>query len=135
MEFLLIFIIVAFIILYRKNTGAITYKFIVGKVEDVYDKFAPYSFKNIREKVKELGMEYSAKQYTIQVIIFAGGAFIVSYLYFYSIVVSIVYAFVAVFAVKLQSLTLPFPPKYIAPPFVAEFTVKLHRFIIPSPLK
>ena len=99
MEFLLITIIVAFIILYRKNTGAITYKFIVGKVEDVYDKFAPYSFKNIREKVKELGMEYSAKQYTLQVIMFAGGAFIVSYLYFYSIIVSIVYAFVAIFAI------------------------------------
>ena len=99
MEFLLIIIIVAFIILYRKNTGAITYKFIVTKVEDVYDKFAPYSFKNIREKVKELGMEYSAKQYTIQVIMFAGGAFIVSYLYFYSIVISIIYAFIAIFAI------------------------------------
>lgn len=99
MEFLLIIIIAVFIILYRKNTGAITYKFIVNKVGDVYDKFAPYSFKNIREKVKELGMEYTAKQYTIQVIMFAGGAFVVSYLYFYSIVVSIVYAFVAVFAI------------------------------------
>ena len=58
---------------------------------DVYEKFAPYSFKKIREKVKELGMEYTAKQYTVQVIIFAGGAFVVSYLYFYNIAVSIVY--------------------------------------------
>jgi len=99
MEFLLVIIIATFIILYRKNTGAITYKFIVGKVEDVYDKFAPYSFKNIREKVKELGMEYSAKQYSMQVIMFAGGAFIVSYLYFYSVIVSIVYSIVAVFAI------------------------------------
>lgn len=99
MEFLLVIIIVVFIVLYRKNTGSITYKFVASKVEDVYDKFAPYSFKNIREKVKELGMEYSAKQYTIQIIMFAGGAFIVSYLYFYSIIISIIYAVVAVFAV------------------------------------
>ncbi len=103
MEFLLIIIIVAFIILYRKNTGAITYKFISDKVEYAYDKFAPYSFKKTREKVKELGMEYSAKQYTIQVIMFAGGAFIVSYLYFYSIIVSIVYAVLAIFAVPYLS--------------------------------
>ena len=103
MEFLLIFIIVAFIILYRKNTGAVTYKFIVDKVGDAYDKFAPYSFKKTREKVKELGMEYSAKQYTMQVVLFAGGAFIISYLYFYSIVTSIIYGVVAVFAVPYLS--------------------------------
>ena len=89
MEFLLILIIALFIVIYRKNTGAITYKFIVGKVGEAYDKFAPYSFKKIREKVKELGMEYTPKQYTVQVIMFAGAAFIVSYLYFYSIIISI----------------------------------------------
>ena len=48
MEFLLILIIALFIVIYRKNTGAITYKFIVGKVGEAYDKFAPYSFKKIR---------------------------------------------------------------------------------------
>lgn len=103
MEFLLIALIVIFIVLYRRNTGAITYKFIADKVEDVYDKFAPYSFKNTREKVKELGMEYTAKQYTLQVVMFAGGAFIVSYLYFYSIIVSIIYAVIAIFAVPYLS--------------------------------
>lgn len=103
MEFLLVFIIVVFIILYRKNTGAITYKFIVDKVEDTYDKFAPYSFKKTREKVKELGMEYSTKQYTMQVVMFAGGAFAISYLYFYSIIVSLVYATAAIFAVPYLS--------------------------------
>lgn len=103
MEFLLIAAIVVFIVLYRMNTGAITYKFVVSKVEYAYDKFAPYSFKKIREKVKELGMEYSTKQYTTQVILFAGGAFAVSYLYFYSVIISLVYAFVAVFAIPYLS--------------------------------
>ena len=103
MEFLLIVLIVAFVIIYRKNTGAFTYKFIVDRVGDVYDKFAPYSFKKTREKVKELGMEYSAKQYTMQVILFAGGAFLVSYLYFYSVLVSIIYAVAAVFVIPYLS--------------------------------
>ena len=103
MEFLLIAAIVIFIVLYRMNTGAITYKFIVDKVELAYDKFAPYSFKKTREKVKELGMEYTTKQYTTQVILFAGGAFAISYLYFYSVIISIVYAIVAIFAIPYLS--------------------------------
>lgn len=103
MEFLLILVIALFVILYRKNTGAITYKFISDKVEEAYDKFAPFSFKKIREKVKELGMEYSAKQYTTQIVLFAGGAFIISYLYFYNIIISIVYAFVAILVIPYLS--------------------------------
>ena len=103
MEFLLILIIALFVILYRKNTGAITYKFISDKVEEAYDKFAPFSFKKIREKVKELGMEYSAKQYTTQIVLFAGGAFIISYLYFDNIILSIVYALVAILVIPYLS--------------------------------
>ena len=48
-------------------------------------------------------MEYSAKQYTMQVLLFAGGAFIISYLYFYSVITSIVYSVVAVFAIPYLS--------------------------------
>ena len=59
MEFLLILVIALFIVIYRMNTGAITYKFIVDKVGDVYEKFAPYSFKKIREKVRY----YKKKRY------------------------------------------------------------------------
>ena len=103
MEFLLISVIVVFIVLYRMNTGAVTYKFIVEKVGVAYDKFAPYSFKKTREKVKELGMEYSAKQYTTQVILFAGGAFAVSYLYFYSVIISMIYGVIAVFVIPYLS--------------------------------
>ena len=96
MEFILILIIALFIVIYRKNTGEVTYKFIVDKVGEAYEKFAPYSFKKIREKVKDLGMEYGPKEYTTQIIIFAGAAFIVSYLYFYNIIISIVYMVIAV---------------------------------------
>jgi hypothetical protein len=96
MEFILILIIAIFIVLYRQNTGAVTYKFIVDKVGEAYERFAPYSFKKIREKVKDLGMEYTPQQYTAQILVFAGASFVVSYLYFYSVITSIVYVIIAI---------------------------------------
>lgn len=96
MELVLILIVVLFVILYRKNSGGSAYKYIVTQVGTVYDKYAPYSFKKIREKVKELGLEYTPRQYTIQVLLFSLGAFVVSYLYFYNIIISIIYVVIAI---------------------------------------
>src|SRR5574344_322691 len=89
-------ILVLLTYLYRKHSDENLYKYIVKKTSVIYDKFAPYSFKVIREKVKELGQEYTPRQYTIQVVIFAAGAGIITYLYFYNLVISIIYALVAV---------------------------------------
>ena len=91
MEFIIVLLIVAFIVLYRKSNGESLYKFVTTSIGNVYDKYAPYSFKVIREKCKEMGLEYTKKQYLIQVIVFASVAFIISYLYFYNIVVSFFY--------------------------------------------
>ncbi len=96
MEFLIILFLVFFIVIYRKNTGEKTYKFITKQVSAVYERVAPYSFKKIRDKVKELGLEYSPAQYSVQVMVFASGAFIISYLYFYNIIISVVYVLLAV---------------------------------------
>ena len=98
-EILVIAIIVAFVILYRKNTGDKSYKFIARTVGNTYEKYAPYSFKVVREKAKELGQEYTTRQYVIQIAIFGIGAAFVSYLYFYSIIWSIVYACGAIVAI------------------------------------
>ncbi len=95
-EILVIFFIIIFLIFYRKNTGEKFYKYISNGVSEIYNKYAPYSFKIVREKTKELGQEYTPRQYLIQIVIFAGGAAIISYLYFYSIIISIVYAVIAV---------------------------------------
>ena len=62
----------------------------------MYDRFAPYSFKVVREKTKQLGQEYTVRQYTIQVTLFAGFAAIDSYLFFYNLIISIIYACIAV---------------------------------------
>lgn len=95
-EILVVCFIMIFLVLYRKNTGGKFYKYIANGVTEIYDKYAPYSFKMVREKTKELGQEYTPRQYMIQIAVFAGGAGIVTYLYFYSIIVSIVYAIIAV---------------------------------------
>lgn len=95
MFFLIVFIIV-FIVVYRRNTGTNVYKYVVNQVGTLYNKYAPYSFKSVREKVQQLGQEYTIKQYTIQVAVFAGGAFILSYLYFYNLILSFVYMVLAV---------------------------------------
>ena len=94
--FLAISGILLFILIYRKNSGENVYKYITSQVSSVYDKYAPYSFKIVREKAKELGQEYTPKQYALQVFIFAAGAAIISYLYFYSIVWCLVYMAVAI---------------------------------------
>ncbi len=95
--FLIVLVIAIFIVLYRNNSNSNNvYKFLNKRIGVIYDKYAPYSFKVVREKVKELGQEYTPRQYTIQIIVFAVGAAVVTYLYFYNIVISLVYAVVAV---------------------------------------
>lgn len=95
-ELFIILFILLFVYLYRVKKGDSVYKFIVNESSNIYNKYAPYSFKVVREKAKELGQEYTPKQYIMQVILFAGGAFIISYLYFYNIIVSIIYVVVVV---------------------------------------
>ena len=96
MEFVIILLVVVFIVLYRQSNGTSVYKFVVNNVEVVYEKYAPYSFKVVREKCKEMGLEYTTKQYTTQVIIFATLAFVISYLYFYNALISLIYVVLTV---------------------------------------
>ncbi len=95
--FMIAVAIVIFVVLYRNNSNSNNvYKFINKKVNVIYDKYAPYSFKVVREKVKELGQEYTPRQYAIQIVVFAVGAAVITYLYFYNIVVSLIYSCLAV---------------------------------------
>lgn len=96
MEIIIVVFLTVFVILYRVKKGESLYKFVVTQTSNVYNKYAPYSFKVVREKVKELGQEYTPKQYLIQLIIFGGGGFLISYLYFYNPIVSIIYTVIVV---------------------------------------
>ena len=96
MEIVLVGIILLFIVLYRKNNGSSVYKFIKDTGNEIYEQYAPYSYKVMHDKIKELGLEYTTKQYVTQILIFATIAGGVGYMYFYSIIVAIVYASIAV---------------------------------------
>lgn len=91
--FELIFLILLFsgIMLYRNYKGQNVGKFITEQVQTTYDRFAPYSFKMVREKTKELGQEYTPRQYMIQVTVMEVFTAVVTYLYFYNILISLIY--------------------------------------------
>ena len=95
-EIIVIAFIFIFVYIYRKNTGNTSYKFIAKTMGSTYEKYAPYSFRVVREKAKELGQEFTPKQYLVQGIVFGVGSAFVAYLYFYSIIWSIVYATAAI---------------------------------------
>ena len=96
MEFIIILLIVLFVVLYRKSNGESLYKFVSTSIGNIYDTYAPYSFKVIRERCKEMGLEYTNREYLIQVIVFAVVSFVISYLYFYNIIISFIYVVVVV---------------------------------------
>lgn len=96
MELVILLVIGTFIAAYRINNGQNVYQFVTRSVSKVYNKYAPYSFQQVRQKSKELGKEYTAKQYMSQVAIFAIVAGGISYLYFFSIIWALIYAVVAI---------------------------------------
>lgn len=99
--FIVILAIAIFLILFRSENRTNAYKFVNKQVNFLYNKYTPYSFRIIREKVKELGQEYTPKQYAIQIIVFAVSAAVITYLYFYNVAISIIYAAVAVLAIPI----------------------------------
>ena len=96
MELVLLIVIAVLVLLYRGYNGKNAVRFINDQVTVLYDKFAPYSFKKVREKTKQLGQEYTPKQYLIQVVLIGGFAGIISYLYFYNLIVSIIYVILGI---------------------------------------
>ncbi len=94
-ELIIIIVIALAVVAYRNYKGQNIGKYITVQVQQMYDRFAPYSYKVVREKTKQLGQEYTARQYLVQVVgisVFAG---VVSYLYFYSLLISLGYMVVA----------------------------------------
>ncbi len=91
LELLILIVIAIFVITYRQNNGENVYKFIANKVTYAYNKYAPYSFKEVRQRVKGLGQEYTTRQYITQALLLGGFAAVIAYLYFFSIIWAIIY--------------------------------------------
>ena len=95
-EMIIIGVILLFIVTYRFSVGAGVYRFINEQANAIYDKYAPYSYKEMRSKIKKLGIDFTPKQYLIQIVLIGGFAAGVGYLYFYSLIVAFVYFFIAI---------------------------------------
>lgn len=102
-ELVFLLLLVGAIILYRNYKGQNVGKFITSQAQGLYDRFAPYSFKLVREKTKELGQEFTARQYMIQVIVMSVFTGVVSYLYFYNLVICIIYIVVVIMFIPYLS--------------------------------
>ena len=95
-EIILVALIFVFIVMYRTRRGNSVYSFINEQVNSAYDKYAPYSYKEMRKKIKELGLDYTPRQYFMQIIMFTGIAGGVGYLYFYNLLICIIYVIIAI---------------------------------------
>ena len=96
MELMILLGIAIFVLAYRMNTGDNVYKFFADSVSSVYNTYAPYSYKEVKQKTKELGYEYTPRQYATQVGMMGGAAAILTFLYFYSIPTTIIYTIIAI---------------------------------------
>ena len=94
--FVAIAFIIVYVLLYRKNKGEKFSAYVTEQIGALYDKYAPYSFKEVKSKVKELGQEYTTKQYALQVAIFGVGFSVLGYLYFYNIITALIYGAIAI---------------------------------------
>ena len=103
MELFLLLAVAILVLLYRNYRGQNISKFFSDNFKTIYDKFAPYSYKVVREKTKELGQEYTIRDYAVQIVFFGLFAAVVSYLYFYNILISIFYVFAAIMVVPYLS--------------------------------
>lgn len=91
-----VLLVAVFVITYRHSSGEKTYKFVSKNTDNILVKYNKYSFKEVRKKIKELGQDYTKKQYLIQITLFAAGSAVVTYLYFYNLIISIFYSFIAI---------------------------------------
>ena len=103
MVLILLLAIALTVLFYRNYQGENVGKFITSQVGSVYEKYAPFSFKVVREKTKQLGKEYTVRQYTTQVLLFSVVTAVITYLYFYNIAISIFYIVVAIMFVPYLS--------------------------------
>lgn len=94
--FILVAMIMLFIVVYRKRNGENVYKYIINSAGDIYNKYAPYSYKTVKSKVKEMGQDYTIRQYVTQVLGFSAFTGIITYLYFYNLIISAVYILVVI---------------------------------------
>ena len=94
--FVLIALILIFIIIYRNASGQNLYRYVADNTTFIYDKLAPYTYGSVKEKIRDLGQDYTIHQYIMQAVGFAIGGAVLAFLYFHNLIISIIYAALAV---------------------------------------
>ena len=65
-------------------------------INNLQQKYAAYSFAEVKKKMQEFGYNYTTRQYVVQCVLIGGFAGVVGYLYFISIIWAIVYGGIAI---------------------------------------
>lgn len=94
-EIIIIILITIFVLISRFGKNDTVY----GSVKSIFDKILskvmPYNYEDVKNKAKEMGQSFDAKQYAFQFILFALGGGGIAFLYFRSISWAIVYGLLA----------------------------------------
>ena len=69
LAFILIGAIIVFVILYRNASGQNLSRYVAENTSFIYDKFAPYTYSSIRDKIKDLGYDCEVIDYQCESII------------------------------------------------------------------
>ena len=93
MELLIMLIIAIVVMVYRMQSGTdgSIIKTLANNIKDIYNKYAPYSYQDVKEKSKALGQDYSVKEYMTQIALIGGLGAAIGFFYFWSIIYAIIY--------------------------------------------
>lgn len=95
LESILIIVITIFVLITRFGKNDSVGQSVKSGYKKLMSKIMPYNYEDVKEKAKELGQTFDAKQYTFQFVLFLVGGGGVAFLYFRSLTWAIIYGLVA----------------------------------------
>lgn len=95
LEAIIILFLTVYVLISRFGKNASVSESVKNGYQKIMSKFIPYNYNDVKEKAKELGQSFDAKQYTFQFILFLLGGGGVAFLYFRSLTWAIIYGIVA----------------------------------------
>ena len=91
LELFILLALGVFVVLYRQYNGADVQKFVKDSSGNITNRYAPYSYAAVKDKVKQMGQNYTFKDYVTQCGILGAFAAVVSFLYFYNVFTAAIY--------------------------------------------
>ncbi len=95
LETIIILFLTLYVLISRFGKNASVSESVKKGYQKIMSRFIPYNYNDVKDKAKELGQSFDAKQYTFQFILFLLGGGGVAFLYFRSLTWAIIYGLVA----------------------------------------